>query len=458
MRILRLLVVIGAGLAVAGGVRAADDTAARGAGHEALNKRAHEVLFKVLCDGVDLFNEGKPAAAYYFFQGAVTALGPALDHRPELQKALQEGLDEARPLTRSASQAKVLHAVLMAAWEKTGETLPRPVERVVGGKTLWKRMGGEEGVTKIIDEFVNEALKDKKVNFTRDGKYAMTPEQVKRLKRRFVLLASHLSKGPHQWDGKTMKAIHEGMKITDDEFKALRAHLHWALVHNGVAADDIDFIKVGFDSTRSDVVEVRRKRPAEVARPGEGSLEEALGGEAGMKQIVEDLVDEAVKDKRVNFSRNGKYPMDAKRVAHLKAQFLTLARAIAKSDGSYKGKSMIDAHKGMGITDKEFDAFLEDFEKVLKKNNVKPYIILVLTKLMETKRKDIVEDRRPARRAPGGAASAPERELPQRRPRPPVSGGSLVIIVAGAVAQAGFVGHALVVLVVTSVRAILRAA
>jgi hypothetical protein len=129
---------------------------------------------------------------------------------------------------------------------------------------------------------------------------------------------------------------------------------------------------------------------------------------------MSDLVDRLVKDKNVNFSRGGKYPMTPERVGHLKQQFFTLALAIDKGREAYKGKSMLGAHKGMGITDAEYNAFLDDLEQVLREHNVAPLDILLARKLVESKREDIVENQ-------GKAAGQPGEAPP--RAGPPAGGG-----------------------------------
>src|SRR5579884_2417596 len=192
-----LLMVIGTALLVEGTrTHAADERVTRSPGQEALDRLVHKALYKALCDGVDLFNDGKHAASAYFFQATATTVEPLLEHRPELRKTLREGLEDARALTNSVDRARVLYDVLMDAYERT-RVHPR-IAKPRLGDTLWERMGGEEGVTKFIDEFVEAALKNPKINFTRDGAYLKTPEQIARMKRRFVRLASALGKGPYK--------------------------------------------------------------------------------------------------------------------------------------------------------------------------------------------------------------------------------------------------------------------
>ena len=122
-------------------------------------------------------------------------------------------------------------------------------------ETLWDRLGGETAVAKVVDDFVNTAGKDPKVNFWRDPTFTPSKEQVAALKKSLVEYVSSVSGGPLKYTGKDMKAAHKGMKITDDEFDAAAADLKAALEKNGVKADDAKAVLTAVEGTRNDVVE-----------------------------------------------------------------------------------------------------------------------------------------------------------------------------------------------------------
>jgi hemoglobin len=386
-----------------------------------LDKRVHKVLYKVLLEGRELYGDNRPNAAAFLLQGAAMSLEPMLEHRPKLQKELQAKLAAAQAMGDGPDRAKTLYFALMEIYDGTVDPI-LPAPPPLRGQTLWERAGGKEGVTKIIDDFVEGCLKNPKANFSRDGAYLQTPEKVAALKKKLVQLASGLAKGPDRWEGPTMKKAHEGMRITDAEFDAVRIELRLALLHNRVAPEDVALILAAVDSTRPDIVSASG-RPG-LTLPPERTPWDRLGGEEGVKAKISDLIDRAVKDERVNFSRGGKYPMTEEKIKHLKQQFFDLAlAALGKGQGAYKGKSMLEVHKRMGITDSEFDAFLDVLTKVLRENNVAPLDILLIQKALESKREDIVEKPHKASdrareappkaeapgqsRAPGGTSPAP---------------------------------------------------
>jgi len=99
------------------------------------------------------------------------------------------------------------------------------------------------------------------------------------------------------------------------------------------------------------------------------SLFTRLGGKKGIKAVVDEFVNNCATDDRINkfFADTKKEP---KRLAKFKDN---LADQICQASGGpckYKGKSMTAAHKGMGITDADFGALVEDLVKALDKFNV----------------------------------------------------------------------------------------
>ena len=94
------------------------------------------------------------------------------------------------------------------------------------------------------------------------------------------------------------------------------------------------------------------------------SLYERLGGKDAITAVVDDFVANVAGDKRINgfFARAD--------VPRLKRN---LVDQICQASGGpcvYTGKDMRTAHKGMGITDADFNALVEDLKKSLDKFKV----------------------------------------------------------------------------------------
>ncbi len=89
-------------------------------------------------------------------------------------------------------------------------------------------------------------------------------------------------------------------------------------------------------------------------KPPEASLYEALGGEAAIATIVENFILEIARDERVidHFEVS-----NVQRFRVMMNQHLCM---VADGPCVYEGDSMIDTHAGMGVTEADFNAIVED--------------------------------------------------------------------------------------------------
>ena len=100
---------------------------------------------------------------------------------------------------------------------------------------------------------MNTAGKDPKVNFWRDK--APSKEEVAALKKHLVEFVSSATGGPLKYEGKSMKEVHKGMKITNEEFDAAAKDLQEGLEKNGAMAADEKAVMAAVEGTRKDIVE-----------------------------------------------------------------------------------------------------------------------------------------------------------------------------------------------------------
>jgi hemoglobin len=274
-------------------------------------------------------------------------------------------------------------------------------------QTLWEALGGEKGVTRLVDDFLAHAAADPKVNFSRDGKYKFDDAGLARLKNNLVDWISSLTGGPRDYHGKSMKEAHKDMGITEAEFNAAAGHMRAAL-QRAAAPDDIKAVMAAVESTRRAIVQPKSSAPAAVqskssaATPHAKALWERLGGTEKVKKIVEDFAAGVARDPAVNFSRNGKINLDRDEATALKKKLVDMISEASGGPFKYKGKNMQDSHQGMGITDAEFDAHTAQLRIALEKNGIQQDDIKELLKVIEATRKDIVAKPRPA--AEGKAA------------------------------------------------------
>jgi hemoglobin len=119
----------------------------------------------------------------------------------------------------------------------------------------------------------------------------------------------------------------------------------------------------------------------------EPSLYKRLGGREGIRGIVDDFVAALVADARVNARFKDLKPADVERVK------TNISDQLCEATGgpcSYLGKDMKTAHKGMRITEAEWNAGVEDLVKALDKRNVSQKDKNELLALLTPMKNDIV--------------------------------------------------------------------
>jgi hemoglobin len=379
-----------------------------GPADKAVDATVFATLRDVINKGADLYNPPNSdyAGCWRFYEGALIGIRPFLAQRPALQEKITKGLTDAYNESSIGNRAFVLRKVIdeIRSAVKPGGGAPvaavpaTPVPSAPGAKTLWERLGGEDNVKRVVDDFVKAAASDPKVNFFRNGKYQPDAKAVMDLKRKLVELVSSATGGPLQYTGKDMKTVHAGMGITDEEFDALAGDLKTALEKNGAAPEDVKIVLGAVGNTRRDIVEKKADEPkpaAESTTPKPASpaatLWDRLGGEKNVARVVDDLFATAGADPKVNFFRDPSFKPTAEEVAALKKKVIELISQVSGGPLKYTGKDMKAAHKGMKITDAEFDAFAGHLQKALEKNGAAPDDVKAVMGVAESTRKDIVE-------------------------------------------------------------------
>ena len=121
---------------------------------------------------------------------------------------------------------------------------------------LWDALGGEKVLAKVVGRFVDLATTDPKVNYTRDGRYPINEEILKYSKRAALEFISAATGGPNSYSGKSIREIHHGMCISNQEFNAAVADFQQALEENGVSPELVQAAVGLVNTTRSQIVEI----------------------------------------------------------------------------------------------------------------------------------------------------------------------------------------------------------
>lgn len=228
-------------LAAAGFARGAEPTPADA------DRSFQDAARDVIAAGVELYNGGDRAGCHRLYDGALTALRPFAARRPELAAVIADRQVRAKAAGSPGAKAFVLR-----------EALDAILAAGTARKPLWDRLGGQPAVEAVVHDFVLAAAGDPKVNFFRNGAFALDEAGVKKLERRLVELVSAVSGGPLKYTGRDMKSSHAGMRITDAEFDALAGHLVATLKKYKVPPAELDELVGLVAGTRKDIVEVKK--------------------------------------------------------------------------------------------------------------------------------------------------------------------------------------------------------
>ncbi len=121
------------------------------------------------------------------------------------------------------------------------------------------------------------------------------------------------------------------------------------------------------------------------------SLYDRIGGQAALTKVVDDFVARAAANPKVNFTRNGTWNASDAAVKTLKMHLVNFLGSAFGGPQKYSGRSMKEAHKGMAITQAEFDALAADLKAVLEANKVPSAEVNEIMKIAASTAPDIVE-------------------------------------------------------------------
>lgn len=120
------------------------------------------------------------------------------------------------------------------------------------------------------------------------------------------------------------------------------------------------------------------------------SLYERLGGCYAIAAVVDDFIDRIMHDPRLN--ANPKVDEAHHKVSRAGFKYLVTEQVCHATGGPqrYTGRSMYDSHAHLGITDGEWQAFLDDLRQTFDKFGVPEDMRRELVAIVESTKKDIV--------------------------------------------------------------------
>lgn len=118
-------------------------------------------------------------------------------------------------------------------------------------KTLYERLGGYDAIAAVTDDFIGRLVADKQI--TRFFTGASTDSK-KRIRQLVVDQICAATGGPCIYIGRSMKASHEGLGITESDWQVSLGHLVAALDKFKVPQKEKDELLAAVSSLKPDIV------------------------------------------------------------------------------------------------------------------------------------------------------------------------------------------------------------
>jgi hemoglobin len=117
--------------------------------------------------------------------------------------------------------------------------------------TLYKRLGGREGIALVVGDFVTNMANDPRVNARFKD---MKPPAVEKLKSHLADQICDATGGPCSYLGRDMKGAHKGLNISEAEWNATVENLVKALDKNKVGEQEQKQLLAVLGPMKSDIV------------------------------------------------------------------------------------------------------------------------------------------------------------------------------------------------------------
>jgi hemoglobin len=114
--------------------------------------------------------------------------------------------------------------------------------------TLYERLGGEEGLRKIVNDILDRNLNNP------DIAHHFQKVDMNRLKQLVFEFFSMGIGGPHQYTGRDMRTAHMNLNVTEKDFLRGNDDVLLALQENGVGEAEQNEVIAILNSMKNDVV------------------------------------------------------------------------------------------------------------------------------------------------------------------------------------------------------------
>ena len=257
--------------------------------------------------------------------------------------------------------------------------------KIVNGKTILERLGGEMNLEAIVETAYNGFVLDPRIRFF----FADKPQaKIADLKQKFAAAIATTIGGPPLYDVSKLRKFHYDMNITSYSYDAAIENFMTACeimeTEKAVMADFSEALQ----KFRSDVtagctvrLELAMKK-TETA--GTDNLFGVLGNLDGVKKLIAEVYKIVTVDPRINFFFNGS------KLEALKTSQGKFLAELFGSNEAYEGRELEKVHSMINVSDFHFDCFVEAVGKALEDIGADASAVDECTVLLESTRLSVV--------------------------------------------------------------------
>lgn len=168
-----------------------------------------------------------------------------------LNRALCLGVGELRP-----RETRVDYDLFLVTSPSSVTSRPMPTERRAPiAASLYQRLGGNRGIQAVVGDFVDALLGNAKLN-QQNPKVAVAHARANLdvLKRRVTAVFCQLLGGPCEYRGRSLKAVHAPLDITEADWAIAAEELLSVLNKRRIPKAEQDELLAAIGATKSDIV------------------------------------------------------------------------------------------------------------------------------------------------------------------------------------------------------------
>lgn len=229
-----------------------------------------------------------------------------------------------------------------------------------GEKSLYERMGGIHKIAQFMDRSVELESMDKSLE--KNPRIAQVHAMNSKPAIKFLLTswAAAGIGGPQVYKGPDIASIEIWLKMSKKETETCWKHRMQAMTEAGIDKSLLMEFRKWDEMNLMKAKQMGVKGNLPMAEPFEKmeSLYARLGGIMAISAVVDDFVNRLATDKTVLANANVVKSLTSGKVSGAGLKFLVTEQLAAASGGpwKYSGRSMADSHKGLMISEKEWEA------------------------------------------------------------------------------------------------------